>query len=186
MLRTTTACFASVLILSLTTTALAEGETGDYSREGPYLGLDGLLAIENSTDRLDVDNTGGLAGRIGYRLTPEFAMELEGEWAYLDGRNPWSLSTVLKFYPFEFLEANPLEAALEGRLQPFVVSSAGIIVGDLGRGQNPGGSFRAGVGTDFWLNNDLAVSWQVVYVANAGDGADYDTVNTRLGVTWRY
>ena len=184
MLRT--ACFASFLILSLTTTALAQDETGDYSREGPYLGLDALLAIENSTDRLDVGETGGLAGRIGYRLTPEFAMELEGEWAHLAGRNPWSLSTVLKFYPFEFLEANPLEATLEGRLQPFVVSSVGIIVGELGRGQNLGGTFRAGVGTDFWLNDDLAVSWQIVYVGNGGDATDYDTINTRLGVTWRY
>lgn len=182
MLRTTAACFASFLILSLATTALAQDETGDYSREGPYLGLDLLLALENSTDRLDVGKTGGLAGRIGYRLAPEFAMELEGEWARLGGRNPWSLSTVLKFYPFEFMEANPFE----GSLQPFIVTSAGIIVGELGRGQNLGGSFRGGVGTDFWLDDDVAVSWQVVYVANGGDATDYDSINTRLGLTWRY
>jgi len=181
MLRTITACFASLLVLA--PFAASAQDKGDYSREGPYLGLDALLAIETSSDALDVSETGGLAGRLGFRMVPQLAVELEGEWAYLDGRNPWSLSIVSKLYPLAFMDGVHL---LDDRLQPYFVSAAGIIVGDLGRGQVPGSSFRVGAGTDFWLSNDLALTGQFVYVANGGDATDYDSVNLRIGATWRY
>ena len=181
MLRTTTACLVSLVMLA--SSAAWAQDDGDYSRAGPYLGFDALLAIPTPSDKLDVSETGGLAGRIGFRLTPEFALELEGEWAHLSGRNPWSLSIVSKLYPLAFMDGASL---LDDRLQPYFVSSAGIIVGELGRGQQPASSFRVGAGADFWLTNDLALTGQFVYVANAGDATNYDTVNLRLGATWRY
>ena len=186
MLRSSMIRSGSLLFaLLLAAPALAQDEDESFSREGPYLGFDALLAIENSADSLDVSETGGLAGRIGFRLTPEFALELEGEWAHLDGRNPWSLSIVSKLYPTPwFLDGQA--GFFDDRLQPYFVSSAGIIVGELGRGQEPASSFRIGSGADFWLNSDLALTGQFVYVANAGDATDYDSVNLRLGVTWRY
>lgn len=181
MLRAITACFASLLILA-PSAALAQDED-DYSREGPYLGLDALLAIETSSDEFDVFAPFGLAGRLGFRMLPQLAIELEGEWAYLGGRNPWSLSVVSKLYLLAFFDGVSL---LDDRLQPYFVSSVGIIVGELGRGQVPASSFRFGAGADYWLSHDLAVTGQFVYVANGGDATDYDSVNLRLGATWRY
>jgi hypothetical protein len=183
VLRTTTACIVSLVILA-PSAALAQDED-DFAREGAYLGFDALLAIENSHDRLNVSETGGLAARIGFRLTREFAMELEGEWAHLDDRDPWSINTVFKLYPLAFFDEERT-GFLDDHLQPYVVSSVGIITGDLGRGQDPAASFRFGAGTDYWLSSDLALTGQIVYVANAGDATDYDSVNLRLGVTWRY
>ena len=183
MLRTTTACIVSLVILA-SSAALAQDED-DYSREGPYLGFDALLAVEDSHKRLDVSETGGLAGRIGFRLTREFALELEGEWAHLSGRDPWSISTVAKLYPIAMIDEERT-GFLDDRLQPYVVASAGIITGDLGRGHEPASTFRLGAGADYWLSRDLALTGQFVYVANAGDATDYDTINFRLGATWRY
>jgi hypothetical protein len=177
---------AGLVSLGLLISSAAFGDDDQvYSREGPYLGFEALLAIENSHDRLDVSETGGLAGRIGFRLTREFAMEIEGEWAYLDGRNPWSLSTVAKLYPVALFDEDRT-GFLDDRLQPYIVSSVGIIAGDFDRGHDPAATFRIGGGSDFWLTEDLAATGQVVYVGNAGDASDYDTVNLRLGITWRY
>ena len=180
--------FASLGLLAIlwpATGALAEDKS-DYSREGPLLGLDALFAADVSPAKYDFPNTGGLAVRLGFRMTPELAVGIEGEWARLDGRNPWSLSTYAKWYVFEFMKDNPLDTVLGGRLQPFFVSSIGIIAGHLGRGTSPAATFRVGAGSDYWLTSDLALTGQVVYVGNAGAATDYSSVNLRLGVTWRY
>lgn len=184
MLRRSIVCLVSLGVLIAGSAESVEDEV-DYTREGPYLGFDGLVAIDTSNSVLDVDTTGGLAARIGFRMTPEIAVEIAGEWAYLEGRNPWSLLAVVKLYPFEFFEDNPLEV-LGNRLQPFLVSSVGIIVGDFDRGGDPSATYRWGGGLDYWFTNDLALSWQTVYVVNSGYATKYSSVNMRLGVTWRY
>ena len=67
---------AGLVSLGLLVSSAAFGDDDQvYSREGPYLGFEALLAIENSHDRLDVSETGGLAGRVGFRLTREFACQ---------------------------------------------------------------------------------------------------------------
>ena len=99
MLRRSIVCLVSLGVLIAGSAESVEDEV-DYTREGPYLGFDGLVAIDTSNSVLDVDTTGGLAARIGFRMRPEIAVEIAGEWAYLDGRNPWSLLTVIKLYPF--------------------------------------------------------------------------------------
>lgn len=180
--------FASLGLLAIlfsSTAALAE-DAADYSREGPTLGFDALYAIDASSSSADFPNTGGLAVRIGFRMVPELAVGIEGEWSDLGGRNPWSISTLAKLYVLELLDSNPLESVLGGRLQPFVVSSIGITAGHLGHGTEPAATFRFGAGSDYWLSSDLALTSQLVYVGNAGAATDYSSVNLRLGVTWRY
>lgn len=185
MLRMFFASLSLLAILGSASAALAE-DKADYSREGPILGIDALFAADASPSKYDFSNTGGLAIRLGFRMVPELAVGIEGEWASLDGRNPWSLSTYAKWYVFEFMKDNPLDTVLGGRLQPFFVSSVGIIAGDLERGNSPAATFRAGLGSDYWLSSDLALTGQVVYVGNAGAATDYSSVNLRLGVSWRY
>lgn len=178
--------FAVPLLALLVAMPASAQEEESFSREGPYLGIEALLAADLSDDDvLDVSEAGGIAGRIGFRMTPEFAMEVEGEWAYLDGRNPWSLSVVSKIYPVRFF-AEERDGFFDDRLQPYIVSSIGIIVGDLGRGKEPAMTARIGAGTDWWLTSDVALTGQFVYVGNAGDATDYETINLRAGLTWRY
>lgn len=185
MVRMLFASFGLLSILVLSTAAVAEDDA-DYSREGPTLGLDALYAVDASSDRFDFPNTGGLAVRIGFRMVPELAVGIEGEWSDLGGRDPWSISTLVKLYLFEFMKENPLDSVLGGRLQPFAVTSVGVTSGGFERGRNPAATFRIGAGSDYWLNADLALTAQVAYVGNAGDATDYSSVNLRLGVTWRY
>ena len=179
MLRTT--FVASLCIVALASSAWAQDDEQDFSREGPYLGIDGMFVLENSAGRLHVSHTGGAGARMGFRLTPEFAMEVMGDWAHLGGRNPWTLNTVVKLYPMAFAT----ETA-DTPLQPFVTAGVGIISGRLGRSKDPAGSFRLGLGTDFWLTNDLAATTSIAYLSNAGDAEWYDAIHFKLGVTWRY
>ena len=77
-----------------------EREPADYSRNGIYVGLGGSYGIETFDDSankelnqqlssigysgldvdLDVDETLGMNGQIGYRLHPHFSAEFQFEW----------------------------------------------------------------------------------------------------------
>jgi len=72
VLRTTTACLVSLVMLA--SSAAWAQDDGDYSRAGPYLGFDALLAIPTPSDKLDVSETGGLAGRALISSMARWAM----------------------------------------------------------------------------------------------------------------
>jgi len=179
--------FVSVVIASLVLgagSALAQDddEEQDFSREGPYLGLSGVFAVDLSTDNLRVSETGGIEARVGFRLAPSLALELTGDWLSLDGRNPWTLGVATRIYVAPVLETE----WLEDRLQPFVFGTFGMLSGDLDKGKEPSGHIKLGLGTDYWLSNDLALQLAAGYTRNAGEAARWRSLEFSLGVNWRY
>lgn len=195
MLRTITAnsvLWMAILVLAVFAfpAAAEDGEDTDFSREGPYLGLSGNFVGDLSTKNLSespalgsaTSHTGGAELRIGFRLVPEMALELFGDWAHLGGRNPWSIGFTTKLYVMEIFD----EENQGGRIQPYVMSSAGIISGDLDKSKDPSASFKFGAGLDYWLTEDLALVTQVAYNLNAGEASRYKTINASLGFNWRY
>ena len=172
---------AVFVAMALPAAAQDDGET-DFSREGPYLGLSGSFVGDLSTDNLSISDTGGAEIRLGFRMVPEMALEIGGDWAYHDGRNPWSTFVALKLYVMEILD----EENQGGRVQPYFVSTAGIISGDLGKSKDPSASFKLGLGLDYWITKDIAVVVQSAYNFNSGEASRYQTVTGSLGVSWRF
>jgi len=161
--------------------ALAQDDD-DFSREGPYLGVYGIAAFENAGHTLPVDDTGGVGVQIGFRVVPKLAIEVMGDYLRLGGRNPWSLGTNVRLYVLPFFDVT----LFDDRMQPFLIGTAGIQTGDLGDGKRPGGHVRGGLGADFWVTSDLAVSAVVQYAGSGGAASKLQTLNTTLGVLWRY
>ncbi|MEZ4216229.1 MAG: hypothetical protein R3E88_07105 [Myxococcota bacterium] len=157
-------------------------EEQDFSREGPYLGLSGMFAVDLSTDNLDVSETGGVEARVGFRLAPALALELTGDWLSLGGRNPWSIGIATRLYVAPLLDTQ----WMDDRLQPFAFGTWGVLSGDLGKGKEPSGHLKLGLGTDYWLTNDVALQLAAGYTLNAGDAARWRSLELSLGVNWRY
>lgn len=172
---------AAFVAMALPAAAQDDGET-DFSREGPYLGLSGSFVGDLSTDNLRTSDTGGVEIRLGVRLVPEMALEIGGDWAHLSGRNPWSTFVALKLYVMEIFD----EENQGGRVQPYFVSTAGVISGELSKSKDPSASFKLGLGLDYWLTEDIAVVVQGAYNFNSGDASRYKTVTGSLGVNWRF
>jgi hypothetical protein len=178
---------AAFVAFALPAAAQEDGET-DYSREGPYFGLSGSFVGDVSTNNLSenpgggTSHTGGADFRIGFRMVPEMAIELAGDWAHLGGRNPWSVYVATKLYVLEMLD----EENQGGRIQPYAIATAGVISGALGKDKDPSASFKFGAGLDYWLTEDLALVTQVHYNTNSGEASRYRTITGSLGVNWRY
>ena len=153
-----------------------------YSREGPYLGVHGVALFEHARGGLDVSNSGGVSESLGYRMAPELAFEMFGEWVSLGGRNPWSLGLHLKLFPLAMLDMQ----LLDDRLQFFGIATMGIQQGQLGRDNKPGGNFRIGVGGDYWLTERLALTSHIQYSGGGGQVANLRSTNITIGVLWRF
>jgi len=175
--------FAALVALASAAAAQDEAEEPDYAREGPYLGIHGFGLIEHARgDLRGVGDSGGLGASIGFRVAPALGVEIMGEWAYLEGRNPWSIGLQARLYPLPFFD----RSVLDDRLQPYVLGFAGLQTGELGKGGQPGGNFRIGGGADFWLNEDIALTGNVVYSGSGGDPANLRSTNITLGALFRY
>jgi opacity protein-like surface antigen len=78
----------AVLVVSLASDA-ARAEDDDFGRSGPYLAVGASRSIDlvepflDGTpvlDQIDISDSWGANGRIGYRLTSWFSLEAEYEW----------------------------------------------------------------------------------------------------------
>ena len=182
--RTCLACAIALLSLSLAGTASADDDEA-YDREGTYLGVHGVALFEDARrDLVGVaDHSGGAGLELGFRLGPTVALELYGEWVRLQGVNPWTVGLNIKLYPAAMFEDVRF---LDGRLQPFVIGSAGIQTGDFPRGPDPGANFRIGAGTDFYLTSDIALTGNVQYSGSGGDAGDLRSANIIFGALYRF
>ena len=189
MLRTIARCIL-VASCALAVVAVApaiahaddDDEEQDFSREGPYLGLSGIFAVDLSTDNLDASETGGVSARAGFRVAPELAIEVTGNWLSLDGRTPRTTGVATRLYVLP----SSGTAWRGDRLQPFAYGTWGVISGQLGKTKDPAGHIDLGLGTDYWLTNDVALQMQAGYTRNAGDAARWRSLDISLGLNWRY
>jgi outer membrane protein W len=175
--------------------ALASRAEGwDFGRSGPYLGVSGSYALDMAFEDafgLPVENSWGIYGRLGYRLAPRLAAELQVE--YLFGFDAG-------LFGAEFLNYEMLAATANGKLflatreiQPFLLVGAGVLYSrlqdSLGVGISAdavGPAMRAGGGVDFYFSESIVVSVDATYVLPFRDVADLDYLSIGLGVQYRF
>lgn len=171
----------------------------DYARTGFYLIGAATYAIEDFdvdseyegetagvfSEGFNFDDTWGFNVRGGYRAHPNLAVEIEYEQYddFLDSRGAdleaWSLTANAKIY------------ALTGCIQPFALLGAGIAEFEasdskLGSGDADDFVARAGLGTDVYITENLAITTDASYMFTTGDIDDFDFVALSLGAMWRF
>ena len=171
-----------------------EESDGLFAREGIYVGLGGLFALENfdrdaaiGGDALDIGagDAGGFELRGGYRMHPNFAGEVLFQWYSgfsvndrVSGENDhfdgWSLTANAKGYP------------LLGRIQPYAVAGIGALVFNEKRGNDHGFVARMGGGIDVFISDTVVVDLEIVYVFPAGPLDDYQFTTFAAGIQYRY
>ncbi len=181
------------LTLGLTIILLAALPAGaadnEYTREGSYLGIGGIFALENASKNwAGSDNTGGLDFTIGYRMVPQMSWELGGSWldefTFKTGQKV-SVGTVtiaVKLYLVELFD----RALLGGRLQPYVIGNGGMMIGSIGGQSKIGGAFGGGLGTEYYVTPNWAINANVQYYGNQGAFDDLDYVGFMLGAMYRF
>ena len=181
------------LTLALTIILLAALPAGaadnEYTREGSYLGIGGIIALENASNNwASSGHTGGLDFTIGYRMVPQMSWELGGSWlnefTFTTGQKV-SVGTVtiaVKIYLVELFD----RALLGGKLQPYAIGNAGMMVGSIGGNGKIGGAFGGGLGTEYYVTPNWAVNANVQYHANEGSYDDLNYVGIMLGAIYRF
>jgi len=169
----------AVLLLGLAAAGVAGAESDEeYDRRGPYLGAGGFFALEATGDS-DGSDAGGASVVAGIRLAPSVGAELEGTWvSEVADDDLGALGFNLKLYPFDGLGAS----ILDGRIQPYLFGSAGAAWA----GSDAGGRFGAGVGSEFYVSESVALNALASYVGHGGEPSDAQYGRFLLGMLYRF
>ncbi len=178
-----------VLTIILLAALPAGAADNEYTREGSYLGIGGIFALENASKNwAGSDNTGGLDFTIGYRMVPQMSWELGGSWldefTFRTGEEV-AVGTgkiAVKLYLVELFD----RALLGGRLQPYAIANAGMMVGSIGGNGKIGGAFGGGLGTEYYVTPNWAINANVQYYANKGSFENLQYVGFMLGAMYRF
>jgi len=177
----------TVVLASIVWLALAgASQADDFSRRGPYIGLNGAYGIDLfsteiataagfATLPLSYDNSWGLNARLGYRAFGFLALEVEYEWMkgidvsfnglYLATYKPHTLTGNLKLYL-------PI-----WRVQPYLLAGGGLAIYSVEftpplsvlNASGTGFGFRGGAGLDLYLTKSLALNAEGTAVLNTSD-----------------
>jgi len=151
---------------------------------------------------VDLGATGGLDGWIGYRVHPYLALEAQAEWMSLLGfksntqiaGNGLSRNLQVDIDTL-VVTANLKPYFLTGRIQPFALIGAGIMLEEFGveyDGFNDDEhhkdfAMRFGGGADYYATENIVLSIKGSYVLGFGTVADRDYVSAgMLGLSYRF
>jgi len=162
--------------------ALAAGPASavEYDASGYYMGIFGAAGFDVAGE--DLEPSGGLDIKLGYRHGARFGSEIEGEWMQLYGAEEGGGGVETWF-----ATANGKVHVLTGRVQPFVAAGFGLVylndtrdVGGEGKSLGVGG--KVGAGLEVYLNPDLLVAPEVRFNWSAGTDIELRTVTVGLGL----
>lgn len=199
----------SILVLAGALAAGAE-EAKDFGRKGFYLGANvsgaGYRGIDEETrQRLGEqgltsdafnDASAALSGRVGYRVLPRLAAEVQYEYVTessvdvsgdLDQNglldvSSWVVTANLKGY-----------ALPKNRIQPFLLAGVGLISVDVTenfaldlRNDDYGFALRMGGGVDVYVTPHVVMVLDVNYVLPTGGVAPFDYLGGGIGVKYKF
>ena len=203
----------ALLCVAVAGVAGAEEAGPNYARDGMYMGARGIYGVSFFA-REDVeveDRLGGFGIHVGYRtrefLAGEFDFEvMDPGWRETVGGETFvvrnvGLTLYAKVYPLSFLRRhnNWLD-----RFQPYVKAGPGLVYfygkDELVTADRPpedrdkppkdtgvGFAARFGAGTEFYLSNRIALTFDATYVVTAGNtpGRNYLALGL-IGFQWRF
>lgn len=165
----------------------------NYGRTGAYLIGAGTYAF-NSFDNPDAEHSLGGNGRVGYRLTENWAVE--GQYDFFNDFAPdgssidndgWAATLNTKYYP------SP------NRFSPFLLGGVGVLSldgfsssggatgeGELGTESREEFVGKIGLGFDYYVTENIAVTGDLSYLIPAGDLEKFDIVPVSLGGMYRF
>lgn len=167
-----------------------------FAREGLYVGIGGLLALENfdrdaaiegvgTALEIGADDAGGLELRGGYRAHPNFAGEMLFQFFSGFSVNNRSNGSNDTFNGW-LLAANAKGYAMLDRIQPYALAGVGLLAFTEKRGSELGFITRIGGGIDFYLSQSVVLDLEIVYVLPAGSLDDYQFTTFAAGIEYRY
>ena len=182
-----------------------DAQAWDFARGGPYAGVAGSYAIDRAAEdaiedqldalgyavKVDLKDSFGVQGRLGWRFARHFAAEIQAESLFgfetralgqkvsehemlvgtLNAKLPLSISDI---QPFLLVGVGAMYVKLEDNL------GAGISVDDLGP------VLRAGGGLDFYLSRQIVLSVDTTYVLPFDAVQDLDYLSVGFGLQFRF
>jgi opacity protein-like surface antigen len=172
--------FVITLMLALGATAAA---AQDFARTGMYAQLNGVAAIESfdGVPSSALDTGLGVAARLGFRMTPNIAVEglveYSGDFSDVGG---FDLTSTLYL-------ANARYYFLTDRLQPY----AALGVGGQNFNASPGpdeGAFavRFGGGLDYYISESWGLTGEFAYNLGTGDLDELNYMSLGWGAFFRF
>jgi Outer membrane protein beta-barrel domain len=185
-----------------------EGEEIDRTRSGFYFSPRGLYAFDffnidgtRAFARSNIQPSFGIDARLGYRLTPIFAVEGQFEWLSdftLTGPAVYSSGGVTR----PRVKVEGLTGGVAGKaylplgaVQPYALVGVGALNAHtstqgavpLSRYQT-GAAFRGGLGADLYGfgSDDFALTAEADYVAGVGDVEWLHYLSVNFGFLWRW
>ncbi len=180
----------------------------NYAREGTYAAIGWSFAVEDFEDEIedqaaalgisvDIDDSFGINGRVGYRMHYRFAVELEFE-RYDELEFDVDVAGLGKVADGEIeawsLMANGKWILLPSRFQPYGLVGVGLLDADLS-GRGAGISFSAhetvfawqvGGGVDVYANENWVVNLEGAYVFPTSALEDLNFWTLGIGLQYRF
>jgi opacity protein-like surface antigen len=175
-------------------------EDEGYARRGLYLGVLPVIAFEGFQSEIEdlvpgidvnVDDSWGLNGRIGYRIHPRLAVEAQGEWY-----SEYNVDLLgVEAAEFEGWSAVLLGKAylLTDRFQPYALAGWGYLDVELsdklglGLSENSSGSvIRWGGGIDIYATRGFLLNLEASYALPLGSLDNLDFWTLGVGLQYRF
>jgi hypothetical protein len=180
----------------------AEGGTGGYTRDGWYVAVAGVNALDNfSATPFGVKDSFGVNGRLGYRFLEYASLEFEYERVFkFRMRNPPDgtdfqvnvfTANARGYVPFWRL------GTWASRLHPYALAGIGLHqvdvddhgapFGKFGGGEKGAFAARMGGGLDLYLTDQLVLFQETSYVLPVErDNHEMQYVAVAWGLQWRF
>lgn len=188
----------------------ATAEEDVYTRNGFYIGAsfagvtfpriadEVARQVGNLTSSAvsgDAEAAVGLNARVGYRLHPRVAGEVQFEW--LSSSDISLTGAIDQSSAFEtqswVVSANAKGYVLTGSLQPYLLLGAGVMRSDLDDNENFGFEVdeygfvgRLGGGLEYYFTPRLVATVDVTYVLPADKLAEFEYISAGLGLQYRF
>jgi hypothetical protein len=172
--------FAITCVLALCATAAA---AQDFARTGMYAQVNGVATFESfdGVPSSALDTGLGVAGRLGFRMTPNIAVEglveYSGDFSDVSGLD---LTSTL------FL-ANARYYFLTDRVQPYAALGLGGQTFHIDPGPDEGAfAVRFGGGLDYYLSEAWGLTGEFAYNLATGDLEDLNYMSLGFGAFFRF
>ena len=152
----------------------------DFARPGAYASLSGVTSIEtiDADGRTDVGT--GVSGRLGYRFSPQLALEGQADWSGDFAEGPFDLTSTT-------VTLNAKYYLAQRQVQPYLLAGIGAQIADTNLSRSESAfAARVGGGLDFYLNERLGLLAEAAYVIPTGDLDGFDYVSVGWGVFYRF
>lgn len=152
----------------------------DFARSGPYGALNGVTSIETFNGDGTTEVATGVAGRLGLRLSPQLAVEAQGDWSGDFAEGPFDLTSTtvtgnLKWY------------LAQEQFQPYLLAGIGAQIADTNASSSETAfAARVGGGLDYYLSENFGVLGEVAYTIPTGDLDGLDYVSVGWGLFYRF